>query len=629
MRPTPQALALAALLTVSTTPFSLAQEPEETPAPAEIQDAPRHVLEEEIVVTATRSEEDPETVGSSVTVIGREEIERRHETSVLELLRTVPGLEVNQTGGPGTVGSVLLRGGGSEHTLVLIDGVRVNTTTTAAFDFGTLTADAVERIEVLRGPQSTLYGSEAMGGVVSIVTRRGEEGLELTGELVGGSHGHREARVTAGGGNRRWSGFVSLADLSTNGISAASERAGNTEDDGYDNTTLAGRLGLAVSDDGRLDLTVRRFDAETELDGFAFGVGPVDDLNFLQDRELTVASLAYEQAVSGRFRQRLSLGVADESLRGSDPDDLFNNFAIESTAAEATSLSDFAVTPDDVLTVGLSVERREASNVGAFDESSTLRSAFVQQRFRVRDRLHLAVGARHDDDSIAGGETTYRVAGAYVVPATGTRLHGSVGTGFRAPTFNERFFPGAGNPALSPETSRGVDFGIEHRFGNGRAVADLTAFDQRYDDLVVFDLTSFSFANVAEAASRGVESSLRLTATDRLELAASYTWNDTEDEATGLQLARRPEHRATALVIFEPTTRLRGTASLVAARERIDSDGLPLEDYERVDLSLDYRWGEHLRPYVRLDNLLDEDYEEIRGFTTPGRTVLVGVKASL
>ncbi len=364
------------------------------------------------------------------------------------------------------------------------------------------------------------------------------------------------------------------------------------------------------------------------MDGFAFGVGPVDDLDFLQDRDLTQATLAYDAQLGPRVRQRVSLGTADESLGGSDPTDPFNNFRIESRITEASSQTDLALSGSQVLTLGAGVEEREGANLGSFDESSTLTSVYALHRWSPGSRWHLSAGGRWDDDSASQDEVTGRITLARIL-GSGTRLHGSAGSGFRTPTFNEQFFPGAGNPDLVPESSEGFDLGVEQTWGGGRVVWDATAFYQTFDDLIVFDLSTFTFENVAEAESRGVETSVRWRASEDFELQGSYTWNDTEDLRSNRPLARRPEHRASVLAVFEPTARRRGTASVVAVRDRIESDGLPLDDYERLDVSLEYRVNEHLRPWVRLDNLLDEDYEEVRGFTTPGFRALVGLKASM
>jgi vitamin B12 transporter len=586
-------------------------------------------VEEEIVVTAARVPEPAHEVGSSVTVIDRAEIERRKVTSVLELLRGVPGLEVAQSGGPGRTASVFLRGANSEHTLVLLDGLRLNNPAFGGFDFADLTLDNVERIEVLRGPQSVLYGSEAMGGVVSIITRRGAEGLSASVEVEGGSLGLRALRAAARGGVRRLEYSVAASNLETEGVSAASERQGNTEDDAYENLTVSGRAGLRWGGDGRADFTARYLDAETGLDGFTFGLGPTDDLNYVQRRDLAQVSLGVTQPLTSWWRQELTVGTVEDHTVGEDPDTPFQSFEYRTRVSELSTRADLRLPGRDRLLVGYAFERREADSAGAFDESLELSSFFANNRWSWRDRLYLTAGVRHDDYSRFGSETTYRATGAWLWPQAGTRLHGSFGTGFRVPSFNELFFPGAGNPGLGPEASEGLDAGVEQTFAGGRLRFDLTYFDNRFEDLIVFDLTRFTFANVAEAESRGVELTVDAAPSPDWDLLASWTYDETEDLASGQPLARRPEHRGTLVASYRPTDRWQSTASVIAVADRIDSDGTPMDEYERVDLAVEYRLGGHLRPYARVENLLDRDYEEVTGFTTPGRVVVLGLRGEL
>lgn len=607
-----------------------------TPAPAgdSEDDGPAVAVAEDMVVTADRMAVPAETTGSSVTVIGRGEIELRQPISLLELLRTVPGLEVAQSGGPGGVASVFIRGGGSDDTLVLLDGVRLNSPTSGAFDFADLTTDAIERIEILRGPQSGLYGSEAMGGVVSITTRRGEGAPGGWVAAESGSRAHRRLAAGAGGARGGFDFAVTAAAFETDGVSAASERRGNRENDPYDNMTLAARLGVGFLGDGRADLTLRYVDSQVAIDGFTFGVGPTDDPNALQNREMFQASLRLQKELAPWWHQSVTVGTVDDETIGSDPDTPFNNFRFRGRVSEASAVSDFRLGADDHLLAGASFERREAANPGAFDEGVDLASVFLTNRWGWRDRLFVSVGARHDDYSELGAETTWRTTASLLFPGRGTRLHASTGTGFRLPTFNELFFPGAGNPGLSPEASRGWDAGVEQGFLDGRVRLGATWFENRFDDLITFDLASFRFANVARAESRGVELSLDAAVRPGLDLGSSWTWTETEDLATGLPLARRPEHRGTLVVAYQPRERLRGTLAAVVVRDRIDSDGTAMDDYERFDLTAEYRLGVggspagpwHLRLYVRIDNLLGAGYEEISGFTTPGRTAVVGVK---
>ncbi len=580
-------------------------------------------VREEIVVTANRLEAEPRSVGSSVTVITAEEIELKRKTSVAELLRTVPGVEVVRGGGPGQITSVFVRGGSSSQTLVLLDGVRLNAPSTGAFDFANLAADGIERIEIVRGPQSTIYGSEAVAGIVSIFSRNGREGRHFTGLAEAGEAGSRRFRFGVDGGSGGFDYSVVVSDEQTDGVSSASERAGNTENDPYDNLSAAARLGWDFAGDGRVRLSLRYFDAEVANDGFDFVLGPVDDPNRIQTREGVTGSLRVETPFTARWNQTFVLGINDEQLAGVDPDNAFSNFSVDSRSIELSSQSDLTLGDRDVLTLGLGYEQRDGGSAGSFDETVDIVSAFVQNAWVWRDRCHLTAGVRHDDHSEFGGETTYRLSatGGF---SSGTRFHGSFGTGFKAPTLNDLFFPFFSNPDLEPETSEGFDFGVEQSWAEDRWILDLTWFDTDFEDLIAFSFVSFRPENTARASSSGVEVTLEYRPGPSFQLQASHTTNDTEDSATGLQLARRPKHRSTLELFFRPLPRLTGSASLVVVRDRIDAGGSALDDYTRLDLSLGYRL-EHFEPYLRIENLFDEEYEEVGGFTTPGALAVVGL----
>ena len=587
-------------------------------------DEPRATAYEEIVVSASLTELPRHRTGNTVTILDRDDIERRNKVTVLELLRTVPGLEVVQGGGPGKVTSVFIRGGNSSHTLVLVDGVRVNDNATGGFDFSDLTADNLERIEVLRGPQGVLYGSEAVTGVVSIVTRRGQGPAQgwVRGSLGSDAFQRFAAGVSGGDGTVDYS--VSASQVETDGVSAASEEAGNLEDDPWENLTLTSRVGADVWQDGRMDLALRYTEGETAVDGFAFGVGPVDDLNALQDRTQFSGSLTLRKPVTEVWTQKLVVSHSRDELVGEDPDNFFSNFEILGRTSSVMTQGDLSWNDRFTLSLGYRFEDREAENVGSFDESVELNSFFGEGLWSLGDAVDLSVGLRHDDHSTFGSETTYRVALSAELGQR-ARLHASAGSGFKAPSFNDLFFPGFGNPNLRPETSEGFDIGIELRSGDDRFVADLTYFDTEFDDLILFTFPG-GIVNVAEATSSGVELTLGWRASDRVSFNVSHTFNETEDVASGRQLARRPEHRSTLDLAFDLTERLRGSATVIAVQDRIDSNGAEMDDYERVDLSLAYQLTERWRPFVRVENLLDADFVELPGFTTPGVTWAAGVQ---
>jgi vitamin B12 transporter len=591
------------------------------------EEAPAATVSEEVFVTATRIEASRETLGSSTTSVDSRQIEETRKTTVPEVLRTVPGLEITQSGGPGTVVSAFLRGASPGQTLILVDGVRANSVTSGGSDLSGVRLDNIERIEVVRGPQSTLYGSEAIGGVINIITRRGQPGHRAGLQLEAGKNSFFSGAPSVSGGNARWDYSAAAAYEETDGISGASERAGNTEDDAYENLTGSGRLGFAFLEDGRVDLNVRAFESSIELDGFEFGVGPVDDLNYVQDRDALFATLRMDKPFTPRWNQSVRVSFHQDDFTGEDPDTPFNNFDIDNQATEIEAQSDFQLTDDQILTFGYSHEEREGKSAQDFDEQVDLNSYFLQHQVSWNDRVFLTGGVRNDDHSKFGSETTYRLTAAFIA-GSATRLHGSYGTGFRAPSLNELFFPFFGNPDLLPETSRGFDLGVEQGLFGDRATIDVTYFDNQFEDLIGFDFETFLANNIAEAETNGVEVLVDVDPNALFDVTASYTYTESENLTTGIQLPRRPKNRGTLLLAFRPAE-WASTLSLVVVRDRIDSDAAPLDDYERVDFSLSYRWNERLTPYVRVENVLDEDYEEIRGFTSPGVTPAVGINLSL
>lgn len=589
--------------------------------------SPLHVGED-IVVTANAAPTEATAVGSSVTVLTREEIAARGTASVVELLRAVPGLEVVQGGGPGSAASVFLRGANSSHTLVLVDGVRVNTATTGAVDFADLRADEVERIEVLRGPQSSLYGSEAMGGVISIITRRGgrRPGAAVSGER--GSLGLGRWRAGAHGGGPALDWQVSAGSERWDGVSVASERAGNRERDPYRNSSGAAVLGLRIGEGSRLQASWRGQDATAALDGFTWGVGPTDDPDFEQTRRAQVAALSLEARVSPRWRQLVRAGVYDERLRGRDPDTAFNRYDISNRNLDLLAQSDLQLGPHHVLSLGASAERRAGEVAGGFDARADVRSLFAASQWSWDGSGALTAAVRHDDHSVFGGATTYRATGVLGLGAN-ARLHASWGTGFKAPTFNDLYYPFYGNPDLKAEASRGWDAGLAWDDPSGLVSADLTAFASRYDHLIAFSWTTFVAENIARAEARGWEAAVGLKTGARVRWRASYTRTESEDLDSRTPLPRRPRHRGSLAVTLGGDGPLTGSATYWLVRDRVDSDGAPMDDYDRLDVAAQLRLATWLDATARVENALDGDYEELRGYTTPGRTVAVGVVVHL
>jgi vitamin B12 transporter len=585
-----------------------------------------HVVLPELVISANRYPVRVSDVGSSITVIGLEDILASRLPTVLELLRGVPGVDITQSGGAGRIASVTMRGASSSQVLVLVDGIRLNTATLGAYDLSSLRSENIERIEILRGPQSTLYGSEAIGGVISITTRkgRGDSGGDITAE-AGSPEQYRSSA-----GLRGTSGVVDYSVAASHeyhdGLSAASAGT-DKDDDRYENISLSGRAGLNFEEYGRADLVVRYFDSDIDVDGIGLGIGPTDDPNAVEEREGVIASLNVSTPVAMWWENIIHAGISSDELVGMDPDSEFGNFKIDNRNINANWQANLLPTDNNILSIGYSFEERSGESKGSFNEDVTIHSVYIQDQWNHDESLFAAVGARTDDHSEFGGESTFRGTLAHHAGATGLRLHGSVGTGFKAPTLSDLFFSGFGNPDLDPETSVGIDAGIEYVFFKESVVIDVTYFHNEFDDLISFDVTTSRPENISEAEAKGIELSANAMLGNQAELDLSYTYMDSEDKTTGAQLPRRPGHSGAILASMSPTEEFRSYARLLIVRERIDSDGSAMDNYERLDLNVEYVMNEHIFPYVRFENVLDHDYEEVNGFETAGFTAIGGVRA--
>lgn len=574
-------------------------------------------LSETVVVTATLTPEEEAQVGTAVTVITREEIERSGARTVLELLRLVPGLDVVRSGGDGAISSVFLRGTNSGHALVLVDGVRVNPVYFPGYDFAQWTTESIERIEIVRGPYSPLYGSDAIGGVIQIFTRAGGTGPFLRVGIEGGDQGQRQATLfgSGGSGSAAW---------------AASYRDGQVEGD-RPNSDWRERNGFLRFDIHPGGSVAAAFEASV-LDGEIGVPGPVGGetprARSASREERIALPIAFEPAAG--HTARLLLGRTASELLFEDPDAGFS-----STTEAATwqvRLSDHWKTGRQSLAAFFSWELwkvRPEDNFGTVLSENRLKTwgAGLQESLRVGARWTITFGARFDRHSVFGSETSPRIAAAWLSRSSKWKARISAGRAFRAPALGELFFPFTGNPDLEPERSTSLEAGFERYFSKGRLEASV--FSTRIRDLILFDFATFRNENRGLARARGVELAVRGKPHPKAELAAGYTWLDTEDRATGQPLLRRPRHRVFASVGARPVSPLTVTLTGLFNGRRQDIDALTFErieapSYVRYDLYVRYE-AERLAPYLRIENVADRAYEEADGFPAPRRRFAAGV----
>ncbi|MDK2847116.1 MAG: vitamin transporter [Desulfuromonadales bacterium] len=606
---------------------------------------------EPVVVTATKLETPVSEIASSVTVITAEEIENRQPTSALDVLRTVPGLDVVRQGGLGQQTSVFLRGGNSTHTLVLVDGIEMNDPANPgrSFDFATLGTDNIERIEIVRGPGSTLYGSDAIGGVINIITRKGSGKPTITLSAEGGSFETHQEKFSLRGGNDLWNYSLAASFIESNGISAADERYGNSERDGYDRTSVSSRIGITPTTNFDLDFFLRYFDSEADLDTFAGPFG--DDPNNTFDSEALFLRLQGRLfLLDDLWEQKLGFALSDYDRENRDETDALHPFDSSLTTYDGRLYKvdwqhNLYLHPTNTLTVGIEYEKEEAENTSQyfyenplwntndkFDKKSVETTGYyVQDQVKLWQDFITTVGLRVDDHEEFGARLTYRITSSYLFRQTGTRIKGTYGTAFKAPTLAQLYENSTyvlGNPDLTPEKSRGWDIGIEQGFWDNRASFGVTYFENHFEDLIntFYNPLSFKseYENIDEAQSKGIEIVASVRPVDDLTFSASYTYTDTENRTTGERLLRRPLHKYNLNVNYRFLDRANANLDIFYFGEREDLDlydwteTKTLGAYTVVNLALSYEISEHFRIHGRVENLFDEKYEEVNGFGTPG-----------
>lgn len=578
-----------------------------------------------VIVEGSRLDQTAREVGSSVTIITAEDIEELGFGFVLDAVAAAPGVTVNQNGSLGGVASVRIRGALSEQTLVLIDGVPVNDPSSpgGGFDFARLDTENVARIEVLKGPQSTLWGTDAIGGVVSITTKRPEDGL---GGSVFGEYGaFNTFRGGASIGNATERGDFRFAatGTSSDGISKADEDNGNSEEDSFENLTLSAKGGLNLGADVRLDATLLWTDAASEFDGFSSsaegGVADSDELSEIEELSGHVSLKA--PLFGGRLENLLLIGYSEitrESFSGGAP-----GFDADGDRVIYRYQGTLAI--DERNTLAFGAEREDSA---ANDDEVSIDGLFALYEFKPAPALTLTGGVRLDDHERFGSETTGRVAAAYN-PTDQVTLRASWGQGFKAPTlFQTTFFccgATAPNATLEPETSEAFDVGAEWRSGDGRAEAGITYFDQSTENQIDFFFALGTYDNIEQVESRGVEVFGAYRFTDWLTVSADYAYLDATD-GDGDRLVRLPEHSGDIVFSLDPAGPVSGAVLVRYNGEEENADGTTLDGWTRVDLTGRYKLNERFELFGRVENLFDEDYQEVLGYGTPGLSGSVGLR---
>ena len=584
----------------------------------------------DVVVTATRVEQAAAEVGQAVTVIKRDEIERRQTTVVADLLATTPGVTVTRNGGLGGVTGVRIRGAEADQTLVVIDGIRVNDPSSpgGAFDFANLLSSSVERIEVVRGPNSVPWGSQAIGGVVNIITAQAREGLQARASAEYGYADTAFANAAISGAKNGLSGSLSGGYLRTDGISAAATGA---ERDGYRQYGASGRIGYEVTPGIGIDLRGYAADSRTQLDGFpapAFTLADTPEYSTTQ--ELYGYAGVHANTADGRFNNRVAFTIADVNRDNFDPTFGDEPSFIGRGRTERYEYQGDLRPIDRVrLVVGAEHETsRYADGTDRFDVGIT--SFYGEAIVKPVETLTITGGVRNDDHDAFGNHTTFG-ADAALALATGTTVRASYGEGFKAPTLYQLYGP-FGTRTLEPETARNYDVGVEQALLGGRAVASATYFNRRTRNQIDFDLGTFTYANIARTRAEGVELTLALRPIDALTFSANYSYIGSRNRSSGANfdndLARRPRQTISANVDYRFPFGLSvgGTLSHVGDSFDNAASTVRLDGYVLASVRAELPIAERLSIYGRVENLADERYEVVRGYGTYGRAAYGGVR---
>jgi vitamin B12 transporter len=584
-------------------------------------------LSDEIIVTASALPERVEETPAAVTVITRDDIDRRAARDVSDVLREVPGLHLARIGSSGHQTSLFMRGSNPAHTLVLWNGIEINSPFFGGYDWGQFSTAGVEQIEVVRGPYSALYGSDAMAGVINILTAPAGSGVR--------------ALVEAGGNGFR-TGQVHVAQVSGRTTLSASLESRN--DDGFarndDFSQETANLALRWSVASGISLGVigryASFDLGVPTNLNAFGDALIASPRRRQEGSERQIAIPFEQ-VLGRFRYELLLAEVRREDSFTDPDDpwglLFQTTDSRSRRARLTTRT---ATRFGTIVAGAETESSVVNDITSFgpnfvDGKRRERSLFIEDRYSramgSRSRLELSAGVRYDDYETFGSETSPRIAAAW---SRGTnKFRVAYGEAFRAPSIGEMFSPWGGNRDLRAERSRNIEAGVDHYFDNG--IVSLTLFRDRYRDLITN--AGFVLANIGRAQSEGVELSARGHVSPRVEAGFSYTWLDTEQLDSGLPLLRRPRHSGSAFVSVRQGI---SQWSVVLLRTGVRDDILPVLPFSRltneahstVNANVQFDLG-RFTPYVKIENVMDTEYEEVRGYPSPGRRAIAGVRFAM
>jgi len=620
----------------------------------------------EVVVSATKTPVPVTQLTSAVEIITEEDLKRRQVKTVADALRLAQGLTVFSNGGPGTSTSVRIRGSNSDQVLVLIDGAIMNSATLGNFDFANLTTDNIERIEILRGAQSMLWGADAMGGVINITTKRGTGAPSASSFFEYGSFSSIREGGQVSGKTGAIDYSVALSRWDYTGFSAVNYRRGASERDGFHNWQTSARLGVALPHEGRLDFNFRLLQGRTNIDnGFSPGF---DTLGAFTNSQQFVYSAAYTQPITTWWNQVLTVSRQTEDSESSSGTTQRNlqtgvvsspflyRSQINTLANRVEWQHNFQISKPLLLSAGYQFREQQGENRDLLTNNLDIptkivssNAGFAQAQLNLWDRVFATAGVRQDQYNVFGGATTYRTTAGYLHQETGTKVRSSYATGFRAPTVNQLYFPDFGKLDLKPERSQSMDVGVDQYLLNNRLTLSGGYFWNRFRDMIVAQQsadvcgTSFGFANfcaqnIGLVSTKGWEASVKyavvrdLPLIKSLDVQAQYTNTLTRNlvQQPGNRAPRMPVDQWSMIISYQPIDPVRVNLEGRYVGSRFDdvANQQKMRAFDVWNLSATYDVTNRVQTYLRADNIFNEKYEEIQFYGTPVRSIFVGLRVN-
>lgn len=591
---------------------------------------------EEIIVTATRTETPVSQLPDSVTIISNEQIEQQKATTVFEALRSVPGLNIRKSGSIGRQTEMTIRGSSSSQVLVMIDGVQVNSPTQGFFDFANLTTDNVERIEVVRGPQSTLYGSDAMAGLINIVTKKGKgrPKLGIRSEFGTPERMYNEA-INSSGSIDKFHYSVDVARIDSDGRGA---------DDDYDKTNISSGFGYEINEKTDVHATMRFNDSMVNIDDGAFRQDPN---RFSQNEDFNMNAV-YNQSLADWWSHKLKFSFAGTDLTSIDrpnpgtAETISSRFRLDTQIYTGDWQHTIKYRDIDTVVFGFEFENQSADN-RTFDRVLINRGWYFQNQLKLWDRVFFNAGVRIDDSSTFGKDVNPKFSIAYHLKETDTKFKINYGKGFRGPTLNQLFFPNFGDPTLKPEESESYDLGLEQYLLEDKVSFGVTYFNNRFSNLIqAVDTGGFVFRaqNVGFVRTEGIEAEAVIKPFKGLTVRGTFTKTNTRDGAKK-ELIRQPRKHGSVNINYRFLDKFNiNVDDTITGNSREGTNGGGITPpgrptirtntgVHKLDATFTYDFSKHLQFYTMAENLLDIQYDEILGFRSAGAGFFFGIKLSM